>query len=205
MEVCLGSPSIFQGSNHRNFINPTNLDTIKTEYQYWDGEHFQNPGKFRYIRLIPKESESIKIAELQFLDKEKVIKGKPLSMKKNNGIDNAFDNDIRTNFNSQKDDWIGMDFSEPVKITSFKVLPRNNFNVIEPGDIYELFVLDTTHISLGQKRATSNFIEYNNIPENSLLYILNRSKGKEFGHFFVNEGTQNWDLRSVRNIKGAQQ
>ncbi len=183
-----------QGANRRDFSDAVNLGTVEKTLEYFDGSKLNNDYKFRYARLIPPDTSSIHIAKIQFFSDDMVIKGAPFAEKKIIGIKNAFDGNIRTNFDGDRGSWIGMDFGQPVKIDSYKILPRNNFNVIEPGDTYELFVLDTAHISLGIMSAKDNYVEYDNIPSNALLYLINKSRGKEFNHFTIINGEQVWDL-----------
>jgi hypothetical protein len=187
--------AVIQGSNNRDFSDAHNLGKIGRVVDFLDGDSIKTPNNgFRYYRLLPVDTNSIHIAELQFIENGKINYGKPIGIRNEINIEYAFDDDIRTNFNGASREWIGIDLGKPIKIDSYKVLPRNNFNIIEPGDTYELFVLDTAHISLGVKIATSNYIEYDNIPEGAILYLLNRSRGKEFGHFFIADGRQEWNL-----------
>lgn len=57
-------------------------------------------------------------------------------------------------------------------------------------DIHEIFVIDSAHISLGIIKAKTKYLEFNNNPNSSLLYLINKSKGKEFGFFLLKMKTR---------------
>jgi hypothetical protein len=105
---------------------------------------------------------------------------------------NAFDNDIRTNCNAPKGSWFAIDAGKPVQLTSFRMMVRNNMNIIEPGDTYELLYFDNAWYSLGKKVAEDYKISFNGVPHGALLLLKNLSKGKEERVFQYNNGKQDW-------------
>lgn len=191
--------AVIQGANNRNFSDGADLCKINKIFDHFDGDSIASSNSFKYYRLIPADIGSIHIAELQLLKNKNILRGKPFGMQYGTEVKNAFDDDIRTNFNGSNGEWIGIEFETPVKPDFYKVLPRNNFNVIEPGDRYELFVLDTIHTSLGVKVATTNYLEYNNVPEGAVLYLLNHSRGVEFDFFYVRDEKLYWNLMDFKN------
>ncbi len=185
--------AVIQGANSPDFFDADELGTLNRTIEFLDGDTIKSTKEYRYLRLLPLDTSSIHIAELKFFGSEgKVIKGSLISPNKNESSPYAFDDDITTNFNGQKGEWIGLDLGMKRSIKSFKILPRNNFNVIEPGDDYELFVFDDKIISLGLKTAVTNSLYYNNIPEGAILFLVNRTKGIEFQHFVPYDGGQLW-------------
>ena len=190
--------AVIQGANNRSFSDAIDLCKINKIFDHLDGDSIANSSSFKYYRFIPADTSSIHIAELQLLKNKNILHGKPFGMENATEFENAFDDNIRTNFNGNNGEWIGIEFEKPVRPDFYKVLPRNNFNVIEPGDRYELFVLDTIHTSLGIKVATTNYLEYNNIPDGAILYLLNQSRGEEFDFFFVRNEKQVWNLMDFK-------
>lgn len=134
------------------------------------------------------------IAELAFYDtKDNLLKGIPISNvdhgKEN--PQNAFDGNIRTNFNSNDPFWIGLDLGNPWQIGKIRYLFRNPFNTIEPGDTYELFYWDNEWKSLEVKEAKKDYLEFS-VPVNTVLWLKNTTKGKEEMIFFIKNGIQVW-------------
>jgi hypothetical protein len=123
------------------------------------------------------------------------FKGKYLASSKEllKNIENAFDDNIRTNFSVKSNSicWFGLDLGKPQKISTIKYLYRNSFNVVEPGDDYELFYWDNQWKSLGIKTAKENFIEFN-VPKQTVLWLRNLTKGKEESLFIMDKGKQKW-------------
>lgn len=69
--------------------------------------------------------------------------------------------------------------------------PRNDDNYIWPGDNYELFYQDGINgwKSLGGKVATEREIDFL-VPQNALLWLRNRTKGREEQVFIYKNGRQ---------------
>jgi len=112
---------------------------------------------------------------------------------KDEGVfENAFDNNIRTNFNAHRGSWVAIDAKTPVKISSFKIMVRNHFNIIEINDTYELFYFNKGWHSLGQKVAYDNYIDYENVPRNAILLLRNLSRGREERIFLYENRKQVW-------------
>lgn len=152
----------------------------------------------RYIS--PKNG--IFLAELQFWGKDKQgkerrLEGIPITYIANDSIskiepEKAFDNDIRTNFNAPAGSWIGLDLQSNQFIDRIKYLPRNNFNVIELNNKYELMYYNQGWKSLGIKTAANQFLEYEDVPRNALFLLRNITQGKEERIFTYEDEKQVW-------------
>ncbi len=85
-----------------------------------------------------------------------------------------------------------MDIGNMEYLTEIVFLPRNDDNFIHLGDTYELFYQDGLRgwVSLGKKIANTPYLHYKDIPENSLLWLHNISRGKEERPFYLENGKQ---------------
>ena len=88
--------------------------------------------------------------------------------------------------------WVGLDLGRHENISSIGFCPRNDDNDISPGDIYELFYWDGEWKSLGEKKACTHELNYHNVPKNALLWLRDKSKGKEERPFTYEHNTQIW-------------
>lgn len=83
----------------------------------------------------------------------------------------------------------GVEFEEPVTFDMVKYVTRNDKNGIYPDNTYELFYFDQGEwVSLGEKVATADYIEYDNVPSGALYWLRNRTEGKEERPFTVMNG-----------------
>lgn len=159
--------------------------------------HISSEKPFRYLRYR-KPSGVFSIAELQIFDLSgKPIVGNKISCKalaQESGISNIVDGNPLTFFEIPDgiNLWTGIDLGRSQKASSIGFCPRNDDNSISPGDTYELVYWDGEWISLGEKRAEAYSLTYDNVPKNSLLWLRNKTKGKEERPFTYDNGTQIW-------------
>ncbi len=196
---------VFEGADNRDFRDAKQLFVIENKPTKFEHKKTMIDEEFRYVRyrsaptkpsFINELSNDLEVAEIGFYDQDgsKLIGDYLASTKKHlKDIDFAFDDDIRTNYVNKTGtlNWIGLDLKEPIKISFVKYLFRNSFNIIEPGDKYELFYWDNQWKSLGKKIAEDNFIEYET-PKQALLWLRNLTKGIEESLFIMNEKKQEW-------------
>lgn len=172
-----------QGSNFKNFKNSTDLFTFKEYPQNDIKVKLDSKRDFDYYRYLPNESNQMNLAELEFIfdnGKDVINDSKYYQFdSKCDNINNLFDGNIRTYFCSSKKNWIGIDrsLSKKKKITSLKIISRNTYNFIEKNCTYELFYFDFGWKSLGTKKAKDLFIDFQNVPTNSVLLLKNLSDG----------------------------
>jgi hypothetical protein len=185
--------SRFQGSNKADFTDAEDLDTVTIQAKAFEELVIHNPRKFRYLRYLSNDSADVRVAEIEFWGKEnqkdveRKMEGQVIG--KANGIDyennadfnSALDGNIRTNFNAKPGSWVGIDLGQDHKaqITKVWFLPRNNYNEIENGHVYELFYLDQTWKSLGKKTADKHYLIYDDVPVEALLLLKNLTDGKQ--------------------------
>lgn len=93
---------------------------------------------------------------------------------------------------TKKGDALILEYGKARRITKLLIVPRNDDNYIHPGDLYELFFHDGINgwSSLGEKVATTNYLIYKNIPQNSILWLHNRTRGIEERPFYLKDGKQ---------------
>ena len=191
----------FEGSDTPDFAHPDTFYTIDQAPDYLVEQAVHPERSYRYVRYYSPDRD-IRVAEIQFCTKDihgndQLLAGAPIAYLSDDTtppetVKNAFDDDIRTNLNASQGSWIGLDFQEAQVIHKIKYLPRNNFNVIEKGNVYELLYYDKAWVSLGQQTAVSQFIEYDDIPSHSLLLLKNLTQGKEERIFTYENERQAW-------------
>ncbi len=107
-------------------------------------------------------------------------------------LENAFDNDAASNCNLPEGSWIGLDFCQPETISQIRFLTRNDLNVVEPNDVYELFYYDQGFRSLGKKTSSDYNIQYESVPSNCIYLLRDISKGKQERIFEYKDSEQYW-------------
>lgn len=70
--------------------------------------------------------------------------------------------------------------------------PEDNSNKIIPGNKYEVYYWDKGWKSIGIQKAEKDYLIYNNIPKNALLYIKNLDAGVQERIFTIENGKQIW-------------
>ena len=106
-----------------------------------------------------------------------------------------FDGDLLTYYLKPRgvDPWIGLDLGKSQRIVKVRYCPRSDTNFIEVGDLYELFLWEGgTWKSLGEIKATDQYLVYKKMPSNGLFILVNKSKGVEHRIFTYDDGKQVW-------------
>lgn len=192
---------LFQVSNNPQFDNFQTIYQINEVPEFLVEKSVSSETKHRYVRYF-SPNNSINVAEIQFWSKsdqgnEHILKGNPIYNLSSDSIlspepSNAFDGNIRTNFNAPSGSWIGLDLTYPESISKIKYLPRNNFNEIETGNKYELFYYNYGWQSLGVQIAINQYLEYESVPKSALLLLKNLTQGKEERIFTYEKDRQIW-------------
>lgn len=192
-----------EGSNDYLFNTFDTIYSISNPVKWFDIRDVQNRKSYRYYRYKSSETNPIRIAMLKFYtnnDKgiKTEIKGIPYGRVSDPGtcddsvFKNAFDGDIRTNFNAPTGSWVAIDLGKPYKITSFGLLIRNSQNIVEPQDLYELYYFDEGWRSFGQKTAHDFYLDFESVPQDALLLLRNLTKGREERIFMYENNEQVW-------------
>lgn len=191
---------VFEGSNDKTFNKADTLHLISTvPTRLKNVVPINKNKKYRYARYKGAKGTSCGIAEIQLLDSNgNSINGNVISSIQGSEIpkhesSNAFDGDPYTSFYSPNlsDDWIGLDFGQPVEIATIVYSPRNRDNFIRQGDQYQLFYLNKEGwLPLGRQTATSDSLNFEETPSNTLLYLKNYTRGNDERIFIFKDRTQ---------------
>lgn len=194
----------FEGANNADFSDAQILHTItdandlkKTVISL---DTFQ---KYRYVRYFSAEKGRCNMAELAFYSPDSIkLNGIIIGTNGSYNYNSArkkeavFDDDPLTFFESNllSDGWVGLDFGTPRSIKQIIYQFRNDDNLIRKNDSYELFYFTKQGtVSLGKKIGTdAQVLIFDNVPENSLLWLRNHSRGKEERIFSYENGKQVW-------------
>jgi hypothetical protein len=181
---------IFQGANDPSFndaqllaritnLNSTHIQTISVI----------NSKPFRYVRFWADNHSSF-LSLLEFYDSNtqkltgKIIKSNTMNFFKwQNG---AFDDDPLT-YTGGFNFTLGLELDKPGIINHIRFQSRNDDNHIRPGDSYELFYWDKNWRSLGMQTAADTLLTYHKVPENSIFWLRNLSRGREENVFVMDK------------------
>lgn len=166
-------------------------DTIYSSEQKEIGQPIQiELGKKYYsFRIVPQSETSVELSEIYFLNQNgKRLHGAIESTAPNQN--NLTDGDILTS-TWMYDDGIVFSFDKKNVIHSLVLLPSNDGNGIYPKNEYELLYFDKQiWKSCGKKIAESYSLEFDNVPQKALLWLRNRTCGKEERVFIYEKGKQ---------------
>jgi hypothetical protein len=204
-EWAYGLNSIFEASNNPKFTNTDTLYTVTKVPIGANNYAVQTTKPYRYVRFKSKHRR-FRVAELAFFGttdtgEEVELTGKMISA----DIDpelakKAFDKDYETDI--QKDRlninptpfWIGLDLGagNDKKISRIHLTPYSDTNFVEPNHEYELFYYNMGWHSLGKQTADREYLTYDNVPKNALLWLRDLTKGKEERIFTYEHDKQVW-------------
>ncbi|MCQ2058511.1 MAG: hypothetical protein MJY71_01610 [Bacteroidaceae bacterium] len=172
-----------QASNYSDFRKIDTMYTIENIYVP-DKLPISTQKSYRYWRYLSPDDSYGSIAELSFFnEQDNEIEGQHIACQKATffEMERAYDNNLLSNFEADSTSgiWVGMDFGMPVKISGVRVIPRSDDNDVCVGNEYELFYMDahSNWSSLGKKNAVANYVTYNNVPQNALLWLKNNTRG----------------------------
>lgn len=197
----------FEASDSRDFGRKEIIHTIDEAPAYTVTEAEVTPSAAsRYIRYVAPDSSWVNVGELAFYPEAdtsrpgtpapEALRGTPFSSSAHataEEMGRAFDGNVETFYAGELTHaFIGLDFGRPVSIRTIRYAPRTDNNAVFPGDEYELFYWDGGWKSLGRKTADNYSLIFEEVPENSLLLLHNRSRGKEERIFTYENGKQVW-------------
>lgn len=195
---------VFEGSDTPDFKTKDTLYHIKgLPYRLMTHVTIIPKKKYRYVRYYGAVGSHCNIAEVVFYENSGDVV--PLSGEiigtpgcwKNHGLHeytNVFDGSTETSFDYKYSSggWAGLDLGTPKYISEIVYTPRNRDNYIRPQDVYEFFYLDNDWVSLGITKASSDSLFYPDIPQNTLLYLKNHTRGVEERVFTYEDDKQVW-------------
>lgn len=191
--------SRIEASLNRNFSNADLLyqfnDTLKSNYYELIPPDINK--KYRYIRFVSPPDNILELAEFAVFadstDKGEIKLNRigdypwPESW-----LDNITDGDILSYFStSDSSCFVAYDLGKVTPIRKIVFSPRNDDNYVWPGDEYELFYQDGINgwKSLGTQTASGRELNYL-VPDNALLWLRDRTKGREEQVFIYKDGKQ---------------
>lgn len=191
---------VFEAANNKEFSNPDTLFVIKKRpFRLFTEISLNSPKKYRFFRYKGRDSTFCNIAEIEAYSENEKVEGKivgTVGTRKNNikyEFTSAFDGLTETSFDhsTPSEGWTGMSFNKPTQITKILYAPKNNDNYIKVGNEYELFVSTSTGwSSLGRKTATSDSLNYSDVPKSALFYLKNHAGGQDERVFLFKDGNQ---------------
>lgn len=191
----------FQGANNADFINAVDLYTFNsnTDGRFCNLE-IADKRTFKYLRYIGADGKYCNINELMFYDENgKEINGSIIGTS-GSSMDNGwtkekvFDKNILTGFDAPMPNggWVGLKLQKSARVNKIRFMPRTDGNIIEQGDNYELVYWNNGWKSLGEKKALTDSLVYDNVPSDALYLLHDRSKGIEERIFTYENGKQVW-------------
>lgn len=190
----------FYAGNQQNKINNKLYEICDTPYVCYNQYPLNEfGGKQRYIKYIARNNVPLELAELHFFNGKhevkplQVIAGAPYDKRDPAmQLKNCFDHDPLTYFLSKNiGDSIVFDFGREVVVTHALCVPRNDDNFIRIGDEYELFYFDRKvgWIPLLKQVAIQTTMPCC-VPDNALLLLRDRTRGKEEQIFYFSNHKQ---------------
>lgn len=187
-----------EASNNSSFSNSDLLylftDTLQSNY--YKLLPLKTNKKYKYIRFVSPKDKRMELAELTIF--QDTLCHNQVSLRRMNdiepltAIDNITDGNILTYFQAKDTaTYVAYDLEKATLISRIIFSPRNDDNYIWFGDCYELFYQDGVNgwKSLGTQTASSQTLEYS-VPQNALLWLRDRTKGKEEQVFILKNGIQ---------------
>ncbi|MFV0588252.1 hypothetical protein [Bacteroides reticulotermitis] len=182
----------FEGSHSSDFKHAKILYTIRSTPLFQNIVELNTDEKFKYIRYVCPTDCRTPLAEIEFWSDGQRLLGKVVG-EKATALENCFDSDMQTCPScKQTGYWVGLALESPKYIQKIVYYPKNDDNFIQLRQEYELLYYDHKWISLGRRIATNMSLEYDSVPERSLLLLRNRTKGKEERIFIYEGGRQVW-------------
>lgn len=167
---------------HYNYMA---FDTLRVQtrkkYKYWllKKVRYSLP-EFASVKFMQGDSMLHPISRFSIIDSAKV--------KENDYYSKRIFNDDLLDYGALHR-FAGVEFEHPVAVDVVKYITRNDKNGIYPGHVYELLYFDRGKwVSLGEKTATDDYIEYDHVPSGALYWLRNHTEGKEERPFTVVNG-----------------
>ncbi|WP_418542640.1 transglutaminase domain-containing protein [Parabacteroides goldsteinii] len=195
----------FQGSDYADFRIAEDLYTFTEAPSFKYTTIEVNPKKsYKYYRYQSSPNLRGNMAELEFYDtnSQQILKGEIIGTDNTSIYNphatkyNVFDGDPLTFFHTRDSmSWAGLALPKPAHINKIRYIIRNDDNGIRKGNLYELFYIDEsgTWASAGKQTAEQDeLLIYKQIPQGTLFWLRNHTRGKEERIFTYEKGKQVW-------------
>lgn len=187
-----------EGDNSLRFVRPRLMARLDDTVRYTYGEvRPQTSVPFRYVRYHAPQGRRIQLSELQlFADtagREPIRMVAVDSLPPLHRMGDITDGNWLTEFYSRQDSSCFLTFRletcRPVRLVRYTAKADDNY--VWPGDEYELLYHDGAEgwKSLGRKRAEGKTVDFE-APHGALLWLRDRTKGREEQVFFWRDGRQ---------------
>lgn len=155
---------------------------------------------FRYVRYLSAKGGWGNIAEMEVFDNNgKELNGRIIGTEgswegSDRTKDKVFDKDIISFFDSSIEDgaWVGLDLGSQKPIAKLRYMPRNDGNIIEKGDLYELYYWNRKWTLIEAQIARSDSLVFKKAPKGVLYLLHNATKGIEERIFTYENKQQIW-------------
>ena len=182
-----------------NVLDSTRYDSISEIKHYnnmaYDTLHVHADKKYKYWLLKKNSNNYGAFASVKFMRGDSILTPLNTIAIDKDGIIEKNTSSSRQIFNDELLDagslsfMAGVEFEKPVSVDVMKYVTRNDKNGVYPGQTYELLYFDRGEwVSLGEKVATADYIEYEDVPSGALYWLRNRTEGKEERPFTVSNG-----------------
>jgi hypothetical protein len=194
---------VIETSADAGFSSPSFRYTIQDSVRDIITKTFHpDPSEYvRYIRFRAPRNRTIGLSEVAFFREEdgaqirdmSVSGGKPAEIYQNGLLEYISDGDPLTYYRSADTAAVVVfDLKKKTRLSRVEITTYTDDNYIRIGDVYELFYHagGAGWKSLGKQIAEELFLDYENVPENALLWLHNRTRGREEQVFYIKDGRQ---------------
>ena len=187
---------VFEGANTADFAAADTLAEVMTMPYGMTRYKVSQTKKYRYLRYKSADTSRSSLSEVQFLSDGDILKGRILF----EGIDEKtvqqlFDGNTATACRGLSAGYhVGIDLGagNERSITETRLSPSTDLNFVERGHLYELYYFDTEWHMIGRKTGEDGYLEFGNVPANSLLLLKDRTAGREERIFTYESDKQVW-------------
>lgn len=191
---------VFLGGNTPDFVDADTIAIVKTMPYGMTEINCKTQSKYRYFRYKAPNKTRSSLSELQFLvngdEKLHRINGKYIC----EGIDSThveylYDNNTATSCRGLTIGYtitVDMGKENETYIDLIRFAPSTDLNFVEKGHLYELYYFDTSWCLIERKVASGEELFFDNVPQNSLLLLKDRTGGKEERIFEFKDEKQIW-------------
>lgn len=193
--------AVFEGSMTADFSVADTLAVITAVPSYMTTINVSSSKRYRFLRYHAPRLNRSSLAELLFYTSgdtgdTKLLAGRHFA----EGVDsanigNVFDGNPATICKGISVGYtIGLDLGEgnSQSVTKITLSPSTDLNFVEKGHLYELYCYDTEWKMLGRVYAHEDKLTFDNVPENAILLLKDRSGGMEERIFEYRDGKQVW-------------
>lgn len=193
--------AVFEGSMTADFSVADTLAVITAVPSYMTTIDVSSSKRYRFLRYHAPRLNRSSLAELRFYTSgdtgdTKLLAGRHFA----EGVDsanigNVFDGNPATICKGISVGYtIGLDLGEgnSQSVKKITLSPSTDLNFVEKGHLYELYCYDTEWKMLGRVYAHEDKLTFDNVPENAILLLKDRSGGMEERIFEYRDGKQVW-------------